>query len=136
MATAKKAGKKAAKKVGKKAAKKSADAKRRAPSKSTRPARKTPTPRSGGRTRDMTPPIWIPGTLEVVAGKIGVQTVDQGFISLEDVARYGQVVGLVFQPAGGEKGEALMVKLTALAEFIEEFGVSAITGIVTTCRGP
>jgi len=124
MATAKKAGKKA----GKKAA-----GKRRSETKPVRGARKTPAPR---RTRDAPPPIWIPGTLAVVGGKVGVQTIDQGFISLEDVAAYGQVVGLVFQPAGGEKGESLMITLTKLAEFIEAYGVAAITGIVTTCRGP
>lgn len=121
-----------AKKSGKKAAKKSAASTRRTPSKTTRAAKTAP--RSPGRTRDAVPPVWIPGTLDVVGGKIGLQT-DLGFIPLEDVAAYGQALGLVFQPAGGEDGEARTVKLAALTAFIEAYGLAAITGVVTTCRG-
>ena len=108
MATAKKA----AKKAGKTAVKKSAGAKRGSRSKTTPAVGKAAAQRSPRRTRDGNPPIpplWIPGTLGIVDGKLGLQT-DLGFIPLEDVATYGQAVGLVFQPASGEKGEALRVR--------------------------
>ncbi len=84
------------------------------------------------RTKDLPPAVWSPGQLAVNAnGVVGVQLAGR-FVTLEEVAAAGQLVGLVF-PLQPQASGALGAMIDKLLAYIREHANGTIVGGVTTC---